>query len=552
MADIQGSIVRLNDLPTGAKVITWGHRSGAEAHQRCPRAYYLNYEYLSRGIQSYPTPIHFKIGSAVHLGLAAMLLEEGIDSAVKQALDYLFNSRAFGKLQPDQQVEQEVLVHGLLYAFWVWAMPSMRSNYEVICVETEAVEYVELPRIDFRCSLPLADHYGNYCFLEQGHEGQCQFVSRDYLAIQSRPDAILRNRRTGEVSGWSWKTIDDPTDLRRSQFHNDLQGFMEMHYGERILEKMAGAPVTLEELRNVVAFLSRDLPANDVVHVIGKLREELGQLEDRARSARNIPTTIDSIQTVFLVKGKRILLDAVEMPWINSAPVSPEDDEYGGYAPDKVYKQMSHLCYRYRNPNCEAGAVELYKSGPNKGKPKPIDPHDPNLMDESWAKSFYKLGNESYSRLGNHWLGSPIQPDQVRGWIDRLAGGCVYPSTLNDERNPHPLDKLIRFETPLYRDSLKAAGHVKQVKERYVQIAQAVQTMKEEGCDNLTALDSLFPQHLINCKTPYKCSYFNFCHTPAEAQLDFQSVPEGFELRFPHYQSEVEERGIKEDESTDK
>lgn len=552
MANVWVPPVEINTLPPGAKVLTFGHRSGAETHMRCPRAYYYNYEYLGHGINSYPTPLHFKVGSAVHLGLAAMLLGEGIDSAVEQALGYFKSGRAFQLLQSDQQIEQEVLVHGLLYAFWVWAYPTIERDYEVLCVETGAVEYIPITGEWPICGQYIQDGDAQ-CARLHSHDGPHSVgpdvKQLDYIAMQSRPDAILRNRKTNEVAGWSWKTIDDPTDMRRSQFHNDLQGFMELWYGERVLEKMRGMPVTREELKEAIdAACSRE----NVLDVLNYLQLYASQLEDRARAARDIPTQIDYIQTVFLVKGKRQLLDAVEMPWINSAGPSSETDEFGGYAPDKIYKQMSPLCYRYRNANPEvvSAECEYYKSGPRKGKPKEVDHNEPGFHEETWAYSFYKPGNETQSRISPKWLTSPIQPDQIRDWIDRLAAGSVYPSTMNDDRNPHSMEKLIKFEAPLYRNAAKAAAHVQQQKNRYVQIAQSVRRVNEAiasrgvslQSQDMEILDAEFPQHLINCRTPYKCGYFDFCHTPRESEIDFQNVPVGFEVREAHHAKEVEMR----------
>lgn len=524
----QTNIQYLNTLPPGAELVTFGHRSGAETHQRCPRAYYYGYEYLGRGISQSPGPLYFAVGSALHHGLASLLLDEGIDAAVRGALEFLFNTAAFGVLLPDQQTEQEVLVYGLLYAFHQYAMPNISKNFEVLAVETGAVEYIQV-------------------------EGD------KYIAMQSRPDAILRDRRTHEVAGWSWKSIDDPSDMRRSQLHNDLQGFMELYYGERLLQGMAGAPVTRQELSNILAGMLKELGcvANEspVLADIQVNIARLQELEERARAARNIPTQIDYIQTVFLVKGPRKLYELADSPFTSSESAGHDnDDEYGGYSPDKVYKQMSHLCYRYRNGTVSTpDPTDVFKTGPRKGQAKLADPHDPNFQEESWAYRFFKPNNSTGSALSNKWLTSPIQPDQIRGWVDKLMGGSVYPTTMGDERNQHPIDKLILFEQPMYRDATRSKVHTAQQQRRFVQIAGAVQRMNEVIFSEASvtgikeALDEEFPQFLINCKTPYKCAFHKFCHTPAENEIDFSSVPQGFELRVPHHEMEREYKDSKED-----
>lgn len=534
----QTGTVYLNDLPTNTQIVAFGHRSGAETHQACPRRYFLNYEYLGRGITPNPGPLYLAVGTAVHHGLANMLLlGKELDECIQAALDSLMQSAAFAAVESEEtHIEQCVLVEGLLYSFWVYALPGLLADFEVLCVETGAVEYI-----------PFATQSGDASSPYMAGDENIYGVNVQYVAIQSRPDAILRNRKTHEVCGISWKTIDDPSDMRRSQLVNDLQGFMELYYGERILEKLAGAPVTREEiaehLREHLKRLTQD--GYDPIVVLEALQDDIETLEKRTREARNIPTTIDYIQTIFLVKGPRKLIDpneGVSTPaeWHGDSP-----DEYGGYQPGKVYRQMSHLCYRYRNGNFidpSNQIVEFYKSGPNKGKPKPTaEPTDPNYQEESWQYRFYKPGNETGSALSPKWLTSQIYPDQIRGWVDKLNRGEVYPSTINDPRNPHPLAKIIRFEEPLYKDPKQVLSHVKQQHNRFVQIARAKQTWESEGVYGLIeALDELYPQHLISCRTPYKCAYHNFCHGAELVQIDFNTIPEGFELRQPHHQAERE------------
>jgi hypothetical protein len=567
MANVWGESIKINELPDGAQVIAWGHRSGANTHQLCPRQYFFNYEYLGHGISRYPTPLHFNVGSAVHLGLAALLLEDGIDSAVQQALDYMRGGRVFETLSEDVQIEQLVLVEGLLYAFYVYAYPTMMRDFEVLCVETGAVEYIPIPMsTPERCdaSVP-CNGYGYTCQLPSGHMGECDWhtpptVPQDYIAIQSRPDAILRNRATHEVCGISWKTIDDPSDFRRSQLVNDLQGFMELYYGEKILEKLAGTPVTIEEIKRELdkVFNETESISNvSPLRLIQTLQADLAALEHQARAARNIPTTIDYIQTIFLIKGKRVLTTQDDLGFALSQSLAGNYSEYEQWAPqpDKQFRQMSHLCYRYRNPNVEIATAEFYKSGPNKGRPKPLNVCDPNYFDESWAYRFFKPGNETGSSLSNKWLTSQIQQDQIRNWIDRLNAGEIYPSNLSDERNPHPLAKIIRFEEPLYRDGVRAASHVRQQQNRFVQIARAKQELQaltsEFGWVSDVKLDELFPQQLISCRTPYRCTYHQFCHGPESTQIDFQTIPEGFELRQAHHAPEreyIEAHGVVEDD----
>ena len=554
----QTGTVHLNELPPGASVVGFGHRSGAETHMRCPRAYYLNYEYLGIGITPNPGPLYFAVGTAVHHGFGTILLGNGIDAAVEAALGFLQSTAAYAVLDDDGKTEQDVLVEGLLYSFWVYAWPGFQDNFEVLAVETGVVEYVPIEVNTTNCDLCDSTGIAKGVALKgqmcAGCNGMGVIKTYAYIAIQSRPDAILRNRKTHEVIGVSLKTIDDPSDMRRSQLVNDLQGFMELHYGERILQALAVAPVTREELRSAFdrALASAD-KTSDYAVLLDSVISDLQALEERARAARNIPTTIDYIQTIFLVKGVRKQITDESTGW-DLEFANRTSDEQSQYDPTKRYRQMSHLCYRYRNSNVEVQAeeVELYKSGPNKGKPKQQDKYSPNYQEESWAYRFYKPGNDSGSALSSKWLTSAIQRDELREWIDRLNAGEVYPTTMNDTRNVHPMAKVVIFEEPLYKEEHKAAAHVKQQKERFVQIAHAKIEMDSclQDCqttdDQLAVLDSFFPQHLISCRTPYRCAYHDFCHTPKERLIDFETVPEGFEERTPHHALEREAKGKSE------
>jgi hypothetical protein len=558
----QTGTVHLNELPPGASVVGFGHRSGAETHMRCPRAYYLNYEYLGIGITPNPGALYFAVGTAVHHGFGTILLGKGIEAAVVAAHQFLWDTAAYLMLDDDGKTEQDVLVEGLLYSFWVYAWPGFQDNFEVLAVETGAVEYVQLPLEHSDLIAKIASQYGDDW---QNHvEDIAEALDsagipappneEQYIAIQSRPDAILRNRKTHEVVGVSLKTIDDPSDMRRSQLVNDLQGFMELHYGERILAALASEPVTTQEIADALRVVTEDgltTPNVSPLDFIHNAQRMLEKIEERAHAARNIPTSIDYIQTIFLVKGVRKQITDETTGW-DLEFANRSSDEQTSYDPTKRYRQMSHLCYKYRNSNVEvqAAEVELYKSGPNKGKPKPQDKYDPNCVEESWAYRFFKPGNAGGSALNTKWLTSAIQRDDIREWVDKLNAGQVYPTTMNDTRNVHPMAKIVIFEEPLYKEEHKAAAHVRQQKERFVQIARAKMEMDDvlgdagQSFDNvLNALDSFFPQHLINCRTPYRCAYHDFCHTPKERLIDFETVPEGFEERVPHHQEEREAKG---------
>src|SRR6202040_136765 len=103
----------------------------------------------------------------------------------------------------------------------------------------------------------------------------------------SRPDAVIRDRSTKEVVGVSLKTINDLTDFRRKQFHNDLQGLMEMEFAEKLFEQV------------------KSNPDDFIYDSTQNSRPSVAELRSRLEMLDNLPKEVDYIQTIFLIKGVR-------------------------------------------------------------------------------------------------------------------------------------------------------------------------------------------------------------------------------------------------------
>lgn len=189
-------------------------RSRILSFQSCPRSRYLGYHHLGTGIQKKSKGLPLQFGSAFHLGTEALLMNppvEGvhdgfIEVAVEQAREFLayeFSKRQvnFDNETPDDvqkameygKEEQMALAEGLLRGWWAYEGESFLNTFDVIEVEQEG-----------RANL-----------------------SYD-LIFMYRPDAVVREKSTGDHYIISWKTAStfSPRNIKQSRV--DMQSMSEV------------------------------------------------------------------------------------------------------------------------------------------------------------------------------------------------------------------------------------------------------------------------------------------------------------------------------------
>lgn len=517
------------------------HRSGTETLWTCPRKYFLEYLYLGTGVRKTPTKLQLVVGSAVHVGLAylcntgRLTIEDALQpdtcaAAVEEAIIYFTQSDTFQHLKEHERREQDTLIAGLLWAFFVHSWPAFVATYDVLCVERAYVD-----RWTYGPDLP-------------------EFV------LSSRPDVIVRHRGTNEFIGISWKTIDALSDYKRWNFRENLQNLMETYYGEKLLGMI------LEDEWVMPAAFKR-LRGRALVEAIERALDEF----------RNMPREIAYVQTIFLVKGPRQaeLLDGTVVTWEDGAAYDEQE---------KTWRQQSLLCYRYVNgagavvtepePTLEETLVESLKPSARGRKAKLAAPRPKKTLtaDSSWSYRYWKPGNKSYNNLSGDWLRQPLWESgiSVPEWIQSLNSGLVFPSTgtdvcssagVLDSRNEvNPLNRVVIWDEPVERNESLMLKTVDEVQTQHYQQVRAsfIQMVHSEPIpvNGTTAMDGYdidsFPRQLSACNNsapaagvPVKCEYRDVCYTP----VPLIQIEQGSDWvqRQPHHEIEREsfrERGL--------
>ncbi len=178
-------------------------RSRIIAYQRCPRERFLGYHIHGKGLQRKAKSLPLQVGSAFHEG-AELLLANDIEGAVKRATGYL--QKAFaekgvgldGEEQTDASLlysaqEQMALSEALIRAWGLERLEEFLQTFEVVEVEKE---------------------------------GRAELAPD--LTLMFRPDALVRDRLSGDLYVVSWKTAASYGKRTLQQCRTDMQSMSEV------------------------------------------------------------------------------------------------------------------------------------------------------------------------------------------------------------------------------------------------------------------------------------------------------------------------------------
>lgn len=177
-------------------------RSRVISYQRCPRARWFEYYATGSGVRRKGASVPLVTGGVVHEGLACLLGGRMVEEAVSETLkayDEMVSERGFEPVSESDDVaytqrEQRALAEALVRVWAKVGLPKLLEEFQVLSVEEE---------IEF--SLPVS-----------------------LIKFMSRPDAVLRERASGDLYVLSFKTAAKVDKRRFAEAQHDDQGISEM------------------------------------------------------------------------------------------------------------------------------------------------------------------------------------------------------------------------------------------------------------------------------------------------------------------------------------
>ena len=173
-------------------------RSEIITAQVCPRKSWYSRFFGGTGIQRKRTSLPLAFGSAFHAG-AEKLLAGDVEGAVASAhlyLDLVFSNKAI-EIEDDGVAyaigEQKAIVEGLIRGWWTHEGERFLRDFEVVEVE---------------------------------QEGEAELAPN--MVLQFRPDALVRERLSGDLYIVSWKTASTFGPWTMNQCQTDMQSMSEV------------------------------------------------------------------------------------------------------------------------------------------------------------------------------------------------------------------------------------------------------------------------------------------------------------------------------------
>lgn len=491
---------------TKASVEFLSSRSRLENFHRCPRARFLMDEFMGEGLSLIRQAVPLVTGGSFHLGAALLLAQTlkgsmDIDHAVEAALDdydIKVKDRGFALEELEDQSfvyhEQKAHVEALVRLAGMRVIPRLLEQYEVL--EVEKLDSTMLLRqgepsakcplcgydIDFQDGV---DTYGESLGCPNCRGGS---VRKDELRSEldirwrSIPDALLRERSSGDLYILSWKTISEFGPKKDAEARVDMQGLSEAWALEQRLKEYW---INTRTFRN---------PGDPLAPPDWFYRMQ-GHLADG-------PAKIRGIQMVYLMKGQRR---------------KEEVKDAQGQVIQVVHKDSSPLLYGFSDGQVPAKfATSLFYQCQ--------EPHS-----FRWAKGGLCPGGKNHKR-GDEWTKFPTWETMgVKEWI-RMLDSDEIPGGGN------VLEGQFAIPLPQWRTEKQKTRWLRQAQAQERRIATALIAIREIEIalietdmqsdylwDLLEArLDDSFPQHTHQCANWFgrPCPMTEICHGPEHIARD--------------------------------
>src|SRR5271156_4831550 len=369
-------------------------RTSILTYQRCPREYWYSRHAGGKGLQKKSKGLALSFGSAFHEGSEELLSQNGIEKAVERAYGFLaeqFAAKAvsFDNETPDDiqkameygQEEQMALAEGLLRGWWLYEGEAFLENFEVIEVEQEG-------RAILRNGVTKGK-FGEY--YQDGKLFQPDYDSdlSEPIVLMFRPDALVRDKQSGDLYVISWKTCATFQKRNIDQAKHDMQSISEVFGVEQLmgLQSAAEAQEMANKLGTSVAWGTNG-------------------------------TRVEGVLYRWIVKGQR------------------RKDDWTG-----LYTQGSHLIYGWRKLGSSADDAEWSWSYEWKGED--VNPKTGKLVTHKLGKGWKKVPIwREYPGGVKQWI-SDLSANQIfPRHIDALQ--AIFPQSLPVERRKDEVESWKR------------------------------------------------------------------------------------------------------------
>lgn len=200
--------------------------------QKCPRSRYYGYHYNGTGIQKISKSLPLVFGDAFHQAAEIFLPGGDVDQAVAKAhlfLDLTFSTNGVD-LGDEKQTEygigeQKAIVEGLIRGWCISQRERFLEAFEVIEVEQEGRAVLDAVPAHGWKPMDIPGY-------EQGRDAEGYLLTRpvvpDSIVLMFRPDALVREKLTGDLYVISWKTASTFGAYTVNSCNTDMQSMSEV------------------------------------------------------------------------------------------------------------------------------------------------------------------------------------------------------------------------------------------------------------------------------------------------------------------------------------
>ncbi len=449
--------------------IMFTSRSAVESFLSCPRYRYNQTMLEGKGVVAIKKSVPLVSGGAIHIGVGHMMncLKLGnpvnVEKAVELGLMHYDNEveeagfRAT-EIRTDYQQwytyqEQRCLVEGLIRCWHIVELPKIQEKYDVLGVERE-IEPIEIvPGVMF----------------------------------QARADAEMRVKETGDLHGYSLKTMKQWGEREESSYKGDLQGITETWAIEQDNKRIHDRWLELRDMLSTLMGTGDNYNIGNITN-IGNMFTYMVKKQPKLER-------VMGVRFCFLIKGIR------------------KRTEYGSTDSEKLYVTYSPLVRGYKR--ITPSSIEYAHSW--------FYPNPEN-----------KTGK---SAIGKGW--EPFNVWEMEGgvkeWIEKIKDCKIQPECgdIIKQQVITPME-YFRDEEEITEAIREVAAQESRIRDSWLQMQQGGEEIKQYH------LDTTFPHNRDHCQFHYgqPCEYRELCWS-----MEVKSNPLGsglYSIRVPHHESERE------------